>query len=369
MWFFFGIFTLAAATVWGLKTRLAARWQPVRERIGKLTFDYQEVRYKGSLQRVRIGVPAPAGLHFRVRTERLHDKFFKLLGVTCEIQTRHPEFDRKLYVESDARAVAIVLKRNAPLRAALIEIFVHAKTHRLRRMRLRCAHRRIWVEFLPKKEHSLFTAKQLIAPLLRSISTGLECIDLPTEYRRDRFVWRAAAVLAFSTATFALGIYGIFRSMGRTDILEPWLLLTACTIPALAILAGSLFFVLAWFIGSSRAHTVVLEFAIVGGLGFIMSTFALAREANIGFDSQPAARHLLTDISTEHKITRGRRGSKHHYYYLHCWDWREGHKGDPLRLEVSSSTFRQMEGIQSAAVYVKPGLLRFDWVERIEPVS
>jgi hypothetical protein len=367
MWFFFGIFTLIASTVWNLKTRLAAAWSGFPDRLGKHTFDLQEVRHKHRLRLVRLGMKAPAGLHFRVRAERSHDRFFKWLGVTSEIQTRDAEFDRKVYVESDARATGILLRRNPQLRAALVNIFVYAKARRLRRMRLRCANRRVWLEFSPKVENDLFAAKTYLAPLLQTISSGLACLDLPIEYRRDRFVWRAAAALAFSTATLALGAFGIMRSTGRTDILEPGLLFAACVIPALLAAAGGIVFLLGWLIASSRAHTVMLEFALVGGLGLMLGTYALAREANMEFDYYPAIRQVLTDVYTEHRVTHGRRGRKYHHYYMHCADWRKGHEGRPLRLEINSWTYDRLQGSHSAVIYVRRGLLRFSWVEKIEP--
>jgi hypothetical protein len=368
MWFFFGIFTLIASTVWGLKARLAAKWQGYTERLGPNSFDLQEVRYKGRLRLVRLGMKAPGGLYFRVRAERTHDRFFKWLGVTSEFQTRDAEFDRKIYVESDARAVAIVLKRNPQLRSALVNIFAYAKTRRLRKMRVRCANKRLWLEFSPKNEHDLFAAKTYLAPLLHTLSSGLECLDLPAEYRRDRFVWRAAAALAFSTGTLVLGAFGLTRSLaGRTDILEPMLLFAACLVPAFLLTAAGVAVLLVWLVASSRAHTVILEFAIVGGLGLALATYALAREANMEFDFQPANRHVLTEVRTEHRITYGRRGRRHHHYYVHCTDWRQRHAGAPLRLEISSSLFRRMQGSSSAAVFVRPGLFGFDWVEKIEP--
>ena len=165
MWFFFGIFTLIASTIWGLKTRLAAKWQGSTDQIGKHRFDLQEVRHKERLRLVRLGTKAPAGLHFRVRAERSHDRFFKWLGVTSEIQTRDAEFDRKVYV------VAILLKRNPQLRSALVNIFLYAKARRLRKMRLRCANKRLWLEFSPKVEHDLFAAKTYLAPLLHTLSS------------------------------------------------------------------------------------------------------------------------------------------------------------------------------------------------------
>jgi hypothetical protein len=369
MWFFFGIFTLIAATVWGLKARLAATWRGYTDQIGPHRFDLQEVRHKERLRLVRLGMKAPAGLNFRVRAERSHDRFFKWLGVTSEFQTRDAEFDRRVYVESDARAVAILLKRNAQLRTALVNIFVYAKARRLRRMRLRCANKRVWLEFSPKVANDLFAAKTYLAPLLHAISSGLECLDLPTEYRRDGFVWRAAAALAFSTATLALGAFGLARSMmGRTDILDPMLLFAACLIPALVLTAAGIAFLLAWLVASSRAHTVILEFALVGGLGLVLGSYALAREANMEFDFRTATRHVLTDTRTEHRITRGRRGRKHHHYYVHCTDWRKGHEGMPLRVEIHSSTYRRMQNSTAAAIYVRPGLFGFDWVEKIEPI-
>src|SRR5687768_1531816 len=159
MWFFFGIFTLIAATIWGLERRLAAAWGGVPDRIGGNKFELDEVRNKGRLSLVRLGTTAPEGLHFRVRSERLHDRFFKWLGVTAEIQTRDDEFDSKLYVESDAKAVAILLRRDAKMRAALVDIFTYAQKWQMRKMRLRCANERIWLEFLPKDDGDLFPAK------------------------------------------------------------------------------------------------------------------------------------------------------------------------------------------------------------------
>ena len=368
MWFFFGIFTLIAATIWGLEMRLAAAWRGAPDRIGGNRFDLQEVRNKGHLRLVRLGTTAPEGLHFRVRSERLHDRFFKWLGVTTEIQTRDQEFDRKLYVESDARAVAILLRRNPKLRAALVNIFAYAKTWRMRKMRLRCANERIWLEFAPKDANDLFPAKTYLAPLLQTIASGLECVDLPAEYRRDRFVWRAAAALAFSTGTLALGVFGLTRSIvGRTDILEPKLLFLACLVPALVLTAVIAFALLAWLIASSRAHTVVLEFVLVGGLGLVSGTYALAREANMELDYQPAVSHELTHVRTEHRVTKGRRGRRHDHYYFYCADWRKGHEAAWLELEISSSTYQSLQSGRSATIYVRPGLFGFDWVEKIEP--
>ncbi len=77
-----------------------------------------------------------------------------------------PSSIARLYVESDARAVAILLKRNPQLRSALVNILVYAKARRLKKMRLRCVNRRLWLEFLPKVEHDLFAAKTYLAPLL-----------------------------------------------------------------------------------------------------------------------------------------------------------------------------------------------------------
>lgn len=368
MWFFFGIFTLIAATIWGLQIRMAAAWRGVPDRIGGNKFDLQEVRNKGHLRLVRLGTTAPKGLHFRVRSERLHDRFCKWLGVATEIQTRDPEFDRRIYVESDARAVAILLRRNAKLRTALVNIFAFAKTWRMRKLHVRCANQRIWVEFTPKDADELYSIKTHLASLLQAIASGLECFDLPAEYRRDRFVWRAAAALAFSTATLAVGVFGLTRSIvGRTDILEPRLLFLACLVPALVVTAVLAFSLLAWLIASSRAHTVVLEFVLVGGLGIVSGAYALAREANMELDYHPAVTHVLKDARAEHRITRGRRGGTRHYYYVHGADWRSGHEGEQLKLEISSSTYDRLQGSRSATLYVRPGLFGFDWIEKIEP--
>jgi hypothetical protein len=369
MWFFFGIFTLLASTIWGLRVRLAAAWRGSSERIGGHRFDVQAMSGKGRPYLVRIGTDAPAGLHFRVRAERLHDRFFKWLGVTTEIQTRDEQFDRTLFVESDARAVAILLRRNAKLRSALVSVFAYAQQWRMEKASVRCANKRVWLEFKPKANDDVLPAKTYLAPLLHAIASGLQSVDVPAEYKRDPFVGRAAAVLAFSTGTLALGMFGLMRSGdGRTDIIEPKLLFLACLVPALAVTAAAAFALLTWLIATSRAHTVVLEFVLVAGVGFVSGSYALAREANMDFDFQ-AARQVVIDVNSEDRVTKALRGGgKRHDYYIHCDDWRSGHEGERLTLEITAEMYQRLQGSRSAVIYVKPGLFGFDWVERIEPV-
>jgi hypothetical protein len=368
MWFFFGILTLTVATVAGLKARLAASWSGLSEQLGRSRFDVQEVRSKNRLLRVRIGTRAPAGFHFRVRAEHVHDRFFKWIGVSSEIQARDAEFDRSLYVESDARAVAILLRRNPALRSAFTTIFACAQSHQLKLVRVRCAYKRLWIEFKPKFEYNLFQAKNILAPALEIISQQLECFDLPSAFRKDRFVWRAACALAFSSATLTVGVLGLTRSMlGRTDILDPWLLFAACLVPATIVAVAGVCLLLAWLVGTSRAHVVLLEFLLVGGVGLWLGTYALAREANMEFDGHASTPYALADIRTEHEIRRGRRGRKHHHYYVNCADWRPSHAGERLRLEITEEDFDRMGNARAAIVYIRPGLFGFDWVEKIDP--
>jgi hypothetical protein len=370
MWFCFGILTLIASTFWSLKWRLATHWSGVPERIGGNLFSVRKRRNTYGPDSVRFGTAAPAGLHFRVRAEGVHDRFFKWFGVCTEIQTRDPIFDQRLYVESDARAVAILLKRNAQLRSALIEIFAYAKERGLLRVCLRCSNQRVWLEFSRADEGALSNVKMDLAPLLSAISAGLKCIDIPNEYRRDRFVWRAAAALAFSTSTLVLGVFGILRTgLGSTDIIEPKLLIMACLIPAFLITALGTKILVAWLAASSRAHTVILECLLVGGLGLVLATYALAREANVEFDFHPATR-VVSNVELILEMSGGGRhgGGRSFLYYIHCRDWRPGHEGR-LRLKISASDFYELSLTHTAAIYVRPGLFGFEWVEKIEPVE
>lgn len=210
--------------------------------------------------------------------------------------------------------------------------------------------------------------KKDLGPLLSTISAGLKCIDIPTEYRRDRFVWRAAAALAFSTGTLVLGVFGIMRTgLGSTDIVEPKLLIMACLIPALLMTAAGTKILGAWLAASSRAHTVMLECILVGGLGLLLGIYALAREANMEFDFHPATR-VVSSVRPIREFSSGRRfGGGHSRYYIYCRDWRPGHEGR-LRLKISASDFYLLSLERTAAIYVRPGLFGFEWVEKIEPV-
>jgi len=368
MWFGFGLITLIVAVIVGLKTRLAARWKGVAHSHRDGPYQVQEVRNKNKLVMVRIGVDTPKPFNFVVRHERFHDRMFKWIGVTLELQTKDAEFDRKLFVESDARGVAILLRRNPELRKALVAISAIAKSNRLRRMRVRCLHGRLWVEFRPKDESVVYGVTQALVPLLHELKNGITAHRFTVEELRDPFVWRAAAVLALSTASLALGVYGLLRSaFGRTDIIDSGSLFTACAVPGV-FAAGCVLITVMWWLGStSRAHTVMCEFILVGGAGFILSTYALAREANIDFDFGAAETVVLSNVRAEHKVSRGRRGRRHHHYYLHTADWRPNHAGEHLRLEISEANYHTLANTKEAVVYVHRGALGFEWIEQIRP--
>lgn len=184
---------------------------------------------------------------------------------------------------------------------------------------------------------------------------------------RDPFIARAALLLSVSTASAAFGVYGLLRGIaGRTDILEPWTLLGWTIVPSLLLFAlflGAIVFLLG---GSSRAHLVLLEVLLVGSWGFVLSGHALAREANLAFDGRPPRLVHVSGIDTEHVVRRGKRGRRTHRYYVHVDDWRAS--GAPtLRLEIDSATYGRLPDGGDATLYVRPGALGFEWIERIEP--
>ena len=347
---------------------MVARWEGERRRLSDgNAYDYLETHHKKKLTLVRVGVDAPAAFDFSVRQEGAHDRFFKRVGVCREIEVRDPGFDDRLYVESDDYRVEQLLKQREPVRAALLDAFASLDTRLGKLKRIRGARGRVWAEFVPRKgEESPALLERTIVPVLAGLSRHLRQIHSRAGEHRDSFVWRAAILLSVSTASALLGLFGLMRALsGRTDILEPFPLFRISALLGALFLVAFLMLILRVLGRSSRTHLVLIEALLVGGFGFVMSAFALAREADITFDRSVARPQRLSDITTEHRITRGRRSTRHHYY-LHTMDWNPNHVPRQLRLEIDAPTFHALEGKQVAIVWTRAGALRYEWVEKIE---
>lgn len=370
MWFGFGLITAGVAFGLALRARLQANWKGQTRHFAPhgqrhVAYAYQSVTSKARVTKVRIGVTTLPGVHFQLREEGKPDLFFKWLGISEEMQTLDAQFDPRLYLESDAIALRDLLREQPQLRAAILRVFDIARANSLSSCRLRCTHGRLWVEFTPARNSYLAPAeRQLVAELL-SIAGALQQGQLSGSQARDPFVWRAAALLAISTATAVLGGLGLIRSLvGRTDILEPWHLFAACVPLGLALAAAFLLLIVTLLRRSSRAHVVLIEAAIVGSFGFITATFALAREANIEFDTSTAQPHELHGARVEHQVERRRRRTRH-TYYLHAPDWRAAHSGEQLQFTIDATTFQRLEGKDSVIVVTRQGALAHEWIEGI----
>lgn len=291
MWFGFGLITLMVGFFFSMHSRTRARWtgdkRHLRIHPGHWQYQYQEVKNHGHVQKVRIGVDAPRGFQFTARAEGHRDVFFKRLGVCSEIQLHDEAFDSGVYLESDAKGVGTLLSESKELRDTLLEIVRYAQSNDLRGMRIRCAHERLWLEFKPKQEGILSIATNQLVPLLHRLREGLRNSRLTPKLLHDPFIWRAALMLSISTASVVLGCYGLIRALaGRTDILDSWQLFHASAIAGLVVTAIFVVAILKVLGRSSRTHLVLIEGVLVGTFGFVLSMFALAREANISFDVQ-----------------------------------------------------------------------------------
>lgn len=372
MWFGFGLITLLVGFFFSMHARTRAKWRGDNRdlRINRIHwhYQYQEVKNKGALQKVRIGVAAPPGFHFTARKEGSRDVFFKHLGVCSEIQLHDEEFDKDVYLESDAKGVGTLLSESKELRDTLLEILRYAHSNDLRGMRIRCAHERLWVEFTPKQESMLTSATYKLVPLLHRLREGLRNSRLTSKLLDDPFIWRAALMLSISTASVVLGCYGLIRALaGRTDIVDSWQLFHASAVAGLVVTAIFVVAVLKVLGRSSRTHLVLIEGVLVGTFGFVLSMFALAREANISFDVQRPQFQKLHDIRVQHRITSRRRGRKDHHYYLRTADWRPDHAGERLKLEIDRSDYLLLEGKTEAILILRAGALGYQWIERVAP--
>lgn len=113
---------------------------------------------------------------------------------------------------------------------------------------------------------------------------------------------------------------------------------------------------------TARTHLVLLELITIGYFGAVASTFSLARDINIEWDTGTPKQYVVQVYNKT--IHRGR---KHTSYYLHVDDWLN--QGQQKRISVSGSKYRDIDIGEKLEIDQYPGYLGFKWVDELKKYS
>jgi hypothetical protein len=364
MWFALGIVTLVAITVGIAWWRWDVDWKG--EPLGAGRFKLHA--HKGKVQFLRVGVASGVAVDFELKPEGWFDRLGKSVGVAVEPQANRRSFDDSFYVLSDDERLVRALRLDPELLSRL-EGIGRARVGGFRFHRLVCRRGQLWIVFKPegKPEGHLEASSWAVQELL-ALAAALPVLPPGQSHVGDRTVLYAVLLLALSSALALNGGVHLFRIMAMgylpftVDTAQLWSLAVVVAAVLLLALALATLFLLG---RSSRAHLVLLQVLLLGGLGAAVTSFVELRDLNMEAD-RGKVQEFATVVQGKHYTThRTRRGGTSHNYYLELSDW--ARPGATYDLEVDSSTYNARYLTQPLVVRQHPGFLGVRWVESVEP--
>ena len=372
MWFVFGFISLLGFVAYSLHQRVTAKWIGTRSVVRRKPYEYevlvQRVYRSDKTKSVglRIGVTAPTVYDFSFKPEKWRDWLSKRIGFSVEYQTGDAEFDNAVYIVSNDARIHATLSQNPTLRADILRVFRIVAPHSAVIKEVRCSLGRIWVHYKLKNElvqSKIPVLAEQVVPALNRLAADLgraTVAGAPRLY--DRFVLRAAIILAISTGLALNGVAHVARLYFMpipftvdNSTLILWSLYCGAALLALLVLAVVL------FLGrSARAHVVLLEVLLVGSIGAVLTSFVELRDINMEWDQQPAVRYEVTTVSK--RISKSRRSRT---YYVTISGWPS--KNNTSEIKVSSSLYHHTNPGAELELFQKPGFLKVPWVAALMP--
>lgn len=369
MWFVFGFITLISfSTYWGIK-RYKASWKgtPAHSYEEGISYECAYTFQKNDrIPSFKVAVSAPGEFDFAFKRESWYDRVCKFLGLSVEYQVGSAEFDRLVYIVSNDGHLAKQLQTQEAMRDGVMALF-KLDLYTCVVTEICCSKGRLWAvvkvgkQFRHKSDWKYLTkVEQSTAALLYQLAVTLKAVrpqEAATE--RDPFVLRAAIVLACSTGLMVNGMAHAARLFLLTDALTldtgP-LWLYAAYGAGLSV-AGLLLLALFMLGRSARAHLVLIELVLVGGIGALLTLFTELRDLNMEADKSPTA--FVQAKIIDKTMSRSRKGGTR--YYVQVPDWIE--PGEVRKIHVSSDFYAAADAGKSISFEQRAGFLGIRWVQ------
>lgn len=361
MWFVFGLFTLVGSIVLVYRHRREDKW--VGTAYGRIHVEERRNPKTGKVIQLWSRIDADPALDFELKRETWLDRLAKALRLSNEAQVGRPPFDRLCYVVSDDPAIRARLRAEPAFTERLRELVEIRGDYHFHR--LVCRNGRLRVDFKPAREDpQLFDMVSRLQTHLQGLAALAP--SSPSRHRaRDPYLGRSLFLLALSSGLAVSGFVqairvALFDLPFCVDVGALWAYaLPVAALLVLALLAAALLLLA----GTSRAHLVMLEILLVGGLGAIAVAWTQVRDFNIEAD-QTAATELHATVQSKHERRRRRGGRT---YHLVVTDWNGGRRTQDL--SVSFRLYSRVRPGQTLAVLQHPGALGARWVEHLRPLD
>jgi hypothetical protein len=358
MWFAIGVVTLALACLGFVFLRGNATWR------GSMRVHGVEAKagtHKGKLVSLAVGARTRSRLEFELKPETALDGFAKSVGLSVEGEIGHGRFDRALYLVADDPHVVQVLRADRALADALLDLFASGGqgVTKVKRIVCRAGMVRVECKCDAQPDDAERITQSVATPLLgvaRTLGEGTATAG------GDKLWWRAAILLAIASG---LAVNGAFHGVRLFATKTPDTLddtaLWALSIPvALAIVAALVAATLVLLGRTSRAHLVLAEVLLVGGIGAVATAVCEVRDLNMEADSSEAVVHGTSIV--DRAMHHGRKGGRTYTVTFAPFPGSDG----PYRLKVSAGDYDRLMVGMPVAVRVREGWLGLAWLESYE---
>ena len=341
-------------------TKYFWRWKSSGEarRTDEINWRYKQSKSKNRVVSTSFGVPCKSPIFFRLSREGRLDRFFKQIGFSYEFETGDPVLDAMVYISCDHLALEPILQGDDAARAAILELFTQGAQD------VASDGEHLWVKF--PGAHPPTPAKAIKLATVRAALDSVPAGELAL--LGDGFFWRALLVEAIAWSIALYAVPSLFEVTTRQfpQYLSWTPIVTAGLVAAIPIFA--LLFGLAWRIlrGSSRAHRVLTESAVLLLIGVPLSSIQMVSDLNIHLDRSPAF-VVERQLEGKYTTTRRRKGTTTTYYHLRIGPGRPDSLSVPAEIEVGWALYNRFPDRGRIAFVLRPGALKIPWVEDIVP--
>lgn len=369
MWFLFGITSLFAFTFYFGKKRFESNWTGIPSTTQGIKYVSNTSTDKKKVKFIQLGCSAKGELamDISIKPETSTDKFFKAIGISVEHQVGRDSFDNDLYIISDHSIVCNALSQSSALQSEISEVVKACKKHAMEFQELHIRNHRIWIKVTPSEKDKVPNVTTIAKDIIPTLSLIAELfrthVGQSKSTLRDPFYFKAAIFLAISTG---MAFTGFTHLLSLSFLNEPFTIeiyeLFSVSFILGTVLIGVLIFAMFVFLGkTARTHLVLLELMTIGYFGSVASTFCLARDINIEWDSGSPNVYIVEVYNKT--IHRSRR---HTSYSVEVDDWlKSGRKN----ISVSSSKYYDINVGEKLEINQYPGYLGFKWVDELKKYS
>ena len=308
---------------------------------------------KNSPSYFEVGTDCPSSGEFEISKEGRGDRFFKDVGVSSEIQTGDPEFDREFYIDSERPDFASGVFSLPKKRDAVQAIFdLGFNSVQLEDQSL-CAR---WSPFTPKEDmdSSFITA---VVPLLTTIAKDLPVIPQPLS-RDEISGWKTKKVAAFASPFVLLGSGIAFMVMGLRwypPLDEGTIFLDSLKF-SLPLLAFFLWLAARVLRGRASSHKDLISIFLISLFAFPLVGFGSELFLNGWLDSGTPAAHT---VRVSERYTTHSKNSTNYHMALDSWR----RPGETEHLDITRGLYeRIIPGQTLMMIVTKPGRFGFEWV-------